>query len=216
MLFLVVVCVILLLSTFVVWYELPKSKNNSSGLEQGTTLPKNIGDFALVSKNAVSTEGKVQVLFIGSEACPYCTALSWAVYDALKTEGGQWSHVTYVYSNATDIYPLTPGINFSEAVYSSSEIVLEGYEVTDEHWQTLQVLNVSINNIFLKYDPTKSIPFILIDGLYLHVGKSFSPALLANMTGERVMSDITNEVNLPISDAIQNESTIIQEVIKAV
>jgi len=65
---------------------------------------KAIGDFTLVSNSILSEYGKIVILFIGAEACPFCAAESWSIVSALS-KYGTWNGLSPIISNATDSIP---------------------------------------------------------------------------------------------------------------
>ncbi|MCL4447384.1 MAG: DUF929 domain-containing protein [Candidatus Thermoplasmatota archaeon] len=58
---------------------------NYNGGNLGSPSPeKAIDDFLLVSNSTMMQRGKVVVLFVGVEACPFYAAESWSIVDALE------------------------------------------------------------------------------------------------------------------------------------
>lgn len=208
-----VIAVILLVSTLVL-VVLPHMDKAPPNLGKNiSSLPSSIGDFRKVSNSSSFIIGKVPVLYIGSEACPFCDAESWSIFNALKADGGTWASITYTYSNSTDTYPNTPGIDFAQASFSSSKIQFNGFEISDVNWKPLQSLNTTDNALFNKYDPNNYLPFILIGDQYVHMGGSFSPEIMSNLNGSTVMNSIDGNPNSILSNCVHNESLIIDNVI---
>jgi hypothetical protein len=148
---------------------------------QRTSLPIDIGDFQKISNKILLSGGKPWILFMGSEACPYCAAESWAIFDYLNQKG-TITNIQYIYSNSSDIYPNTPGISFANSSFESKSIGFTGIEMSNRNWQPLNDINQSDLNLFNQYDSKGEIPFILVDGIYLKLGSSYSPGLLKNQT----------------------------------
>jgi len=104
---------------------------------------KAIGDFILVSNSILSENGKIVILFIGAEACPFCAAESWSIVSALS-QYGTWNGLSPIISNATDSIPKVPGYTFANATLESSQISFVEVELTTTSWdQKLQSLNSS-------------------------------------------------------------------------
>ena len=179
----------------------------------GTPLPANIGDFYKISSTPSLMGGKVSVLLVASEACPYCAAESWAIYMAMASYG-TWSGVQYIESNSSDIFPNTPGLTFLNYAYESSSVVFNGFEVSNRNWEPLQKLNFSDQGIFSEYDQNENIPFVLIGGVYLLEGSSYSPGLLKNLTPAEIMKNISSNHNNTYLKAIDNGSNTIKQIIK--
>lgn len=143
---------------------------------------KAIGDFSLVSTNQSTQNGQIAILFIGAEACPFCTAESWAIVASLQ-QSGSWENLSQVVSNATDSIPSVPGYSFTNATLSSDNISFREVELTTTSWShNLQAPNASESTLFHEYDPQGLIPFFLIGGEYLHIGSAISPRLISGMS----------------------------------
>lgn len=175
-------------------------------------LPLSIGDFTKVASNTYLPDGKVPVMFIGSQACPYCAAESWSIYLALESFG-TFGSLSYLYSNASDSYPDTPGIDFMNATYQSSSVAFFCYYTTNRNWQPLQPLNATDQALMSKYDSTGHIPFILIGNVYLRIGASYSPSILSHLTGSQVMSMLESGGVLQTTGEIVNESATVKQVV---
>ena len=186
----------------------PGSKLN----KVSTPLPANIGVFVKISSTPSLMGGKVPVLLIASEACPYCAAESWAIYKAMASYG-TWTGVQYIESNSSDIFPNTPGLTFLNSAYESPSVVFNGFEVSNRNWEPLQKLNFSDQELFSEYDQNKNIPFVLIGDVYLLEGSSYSPGLLKNLTPTEIMKNISSNYNNNYLKAIDNGSNMIEQVI---
>ena len=203
----VVVAVILLVSIYVVL-----TQTNNSSPPQGPE--KAIGDFNLVSTVPSMQNGKIVVLFIGAEACPFCAAESWSIVNTLS-QYGMWSGLSRVVSNATDSIPSVPGWAFANASLSSNQLVFEEVETTTTSWdQKLQSLNSTDSQLFQKYDPNGAIPFLLIGEMYLHMGSAVAPNQLSGMNWYKCYN--LSKVNGTFHDQIVGEVSNISKVINYV
>ncbi len=145
------------------------------------TPPKSLGYFSLVSDHVIESNGKIVILYIGAEACPFCAAESWSIVEALQAFG-TFEGLTQSVSNATDGIPSVPGYSFVNASLISSSITFWEIEETGSSWtQTLQTPNSTEDSLFKLYDRNGSIPFLLIGGVYLLLGSEVSPLPMANM-----------------------------------
>ncbi|QRF76316.1 hypothetical protein Thermo_01834 [Thermoplasmatales archaeon] len=188
-------------------------KGSSSDNTRSSSYPASLAGFSRVSSFPSLIGGKIPIIFVGSIACPYCAAVSWSIYSSLTSGGGSWSGLAYVSSNSTDIYPDTPGLNFANASYSSSTIAFYGYETSNRNWQPYQSMNATDQYLFSEYDPSGHIPFILIGGLYLHIGGFYPPSVLANASCSTLMSWLTRGTGNAITENIHNVSVNITSVI---
>ena len=66
-----------------------------------------LADFKLVSGNRMIQSGRIVVLFVGAEACPYCAAESWSIVASLG-QYGIWKGLSPIISNKTDSIPSFP------------------------------------------------------------------------------------------------------------
>lgn len=195
-------------------YELEFSqKRTPAGNSISGYYPSLLDGFSKISASPTTIDGKIPFLFIGSMACPHCAEMSWSVYSALKLVGGTWNSLGYIYSNATDQYPNTPGLSFANATYYSSAIAFLGYEISNRQWEPYQTLNNTNQALFSEYDPSGGIPFILIGGMYLHIGDFYLPSILANTTANAIMSWLSGGTSNTITENIHNVSANITNVI---
>ena len=82
-----VIAIVLFLVVYIALFQ-----TNDSGNSQQSE--RTIGDFSRVSNSPLTDDGKVVVLSIGAEACPYCAAESWPpfeVYLILKSSFNKYS-----------------------------------------------------------------------------------------------------------------------------
>lgn len=182
-----------------------------TGSTGDSSLPASVGNFSKVS-SLVKYSGKIPVLFISSEACPYCAAESWVLYYALS-HFGTWSGAQFMYSNASDIFPNSPSLSFVNASFTSQDVSFYGYETSNRSWQPLQSLNSSDNELFTEYDPDGNIPFVFIGEMYLEIGSSYSPRLISNMTGQQVMNGIGSDTQTQISSTVNSQADYVIQIL---
>lgn len=174
-----------------------------------------IADFSLVSSSPMTQNGKVVVLFIGAEACPYCAAESWSIVSALA-QFGAWNGLSRVVSNSTDSIPDVPGYSFANSSLISSQVVFEEVETTTTSWdQRLQSMNSTEISVFNEYDQQGSIPFLLVGGMYLHVGAAVSPQQISNMNWDKAynLSESQGNFHNQIESELGNISRVINYMI---
>ena len=66
--------------------------------------------FATVDGTALTQNGKPEVLYIGSEYCPFCAAQRWAMVNAFS-RFGTFTGLTTTHSSSTDTDPNTPTLH---------------------------------------------------------------------------------------------------------
>jgi hypothetical protein len=132
---------------------------------------------------AWASNGAPVVFFYGATWCPYCSASSWAIYKALS-EYGTVSGASLYHSSLTDIYPGTP------------EVILAGVSLGTKNGHGPGVdfqAAEDTTNVDGSYPGTSSctqqayvssyaggIPFLVVNGQYVHLGTLIDPANLAS------------------------------------
>jgi len=170
--------------------------------------------FATVDGPALTENGKPEVLFIGSEYCPFCAAQRWAMINAFS-RFGTFSGLTTSHSSSSDSYPNTPTYTFYGSTYTSKYIAFTSVELqhnyrtgnsTTGDYVTLQTPTAAQNTIMADYDPGSGdggpIPFIDFGNKYAQVGNisPLTPQLLAGKTWAQVATAM-NEPTSAIGQA---------------
>ncbi len=124
-----------------------------------------------------SSSGLPVVFFYGSVACPYCAASSWALYGALS-QFGSVSGWTYGTSSPTDVYPDTPEISLVSASLASSYVSIDIRETNDPSQITMPSVNAVEQAYVNAYNSGGGIPFLVVGGVYIHVGTLVDPGAL--------------------------------------
>jgi hypothetical protein len=173
--------------------------------------------FATVDGPALTENGKPEVLFIGSEYCPFCAAQRWAMINAFS-RFGTFSGLTTSHSSSSDSYPNTPTYTFYGSTYTSKYISFTSVELQHNYrtgnsssssvpYVTLQTPTAAQNTIMADYDPGSGdggpIPFIDFGNKYAQVGNisPLSPQLLAGKT----WAQVATAMNQPTSTIGQAE-----------
>ncbi len=206
----IIVSFALILTVLFIWHETGHHFRDQPVLPINN-FPSSIGSFLKVA-TPTEHQNKVAVLFIGSIACPYCAAESWVLYESLQ-HFGKWSGTRFIYSNATDKYPNTPGLEFSNASLTSSKVEFSGFEIYNRNWEPLQTLNSTDSKLFSEYDQSVSFPYILIGNAYLELGSSFSPSILSNLTCQQVLNYINSGGHGQIPSTISEQVNYTMQVL---
>jgi hypothetical protein len=160
--------------------------------------------FATVDGPALTQNGKPEVLFIGSEYCPFCAAQRWAMVNAFS-RFGTFTGLTTTHSSSTDTDPNTPTLTFYGSHYTSNYISLVTVEMehnyrignstnTSVAYAPLQSPTSAEEKIQTAYDPGTYIPFLDIGGKYAQVGNltPLTPTMLDGLTWQQVATDMSN------------------------
>jgi hypothetical protein len=144
--------------------------------------------FATVDGPALTQSGKPEVLFIGSEYCPFCAAQRWSMVNAFS-RFGTFTGLKATHSSSTDVYPNTPSFTFVGSTYTSKYITFTPVEEYGaESNIPLQTPTAAQQALGATYDPGGSIPFIDLGNKYVEVGNlaPLTPPMLAGKTWAQV------------------------------
>lgn len=137
------------------------------------------GGWEFAANPVWTQNGEPVVFFLGSIACPYCSASSWAIQGAVWNFTTQHSGATYGVSKTGDAYPQTPEVRLDSISASGPYISWDGREGSDPNEITTPDLGCPESAYVNTYDPGGSIPFLVIGGQFLHSGTIIDPALLS-------------------------------------
>ncbi len=129
--------------------------------------------------NGLWTEnGRPVVFFMGSAACPYCSASSWAIRGALDLFGGL-DGTGYTTSAPDDSAgPNTPEVTLYGSTLGGTYLTWLPAEDSDNQVIQQPALTPAEQSYLSAYDATGSIPFLVFGGIYIHVGTFVEPASL--------------------------------------
>lgn len=192
---------------------IPASIFNAVGVTSDTapaSAPKMIS-----GQPGITFDGKVGVLYVGAEYCPYCGAERWALAAAMARFGSV-SGLETMTSSCTDVDPCTQTFTFEHARFTSPYITFEAREIysnvplpTGDGYEPLQKLNRQQTTIFSTYDTSKftggtgggSFPFVDVDNRFLIDGASYSPAILQGQSRSQIAAGLAT-ANSPVTRAI--------------
>ncbi|MGI0053585.1 MAG: DUF929 family protein [Thermoplasmata archaeon] len=132
--------------------------------------------------------GRPVVFFMGSAACPYCSATSWAIRGALDLFGGL-DGAGFTTSSPTDSAgPNTPEVTLYGTSVGGSYLYWMPAEDSDNQVIQQPALTVVQQSYVAAYDEVDgesgSIPFLVFGGQYSHAGTFVEPGSLT--TGGQV------------------------------
>jgi hypothetical protein len=171
----------------------------------------------------LTINGKLAVVFVSEESCPFCAAERWSLAVALS-HFGIWSHLGTTTSSATDVYPDTATLSFRTAHYQSTELTLRTTELTDNAGRPLQAqtpLDASLIGTFdvppyvNSADQSGAVPFLDIANRYVLAGAQYDPQVLAGLSAAQIASQLSNPAS-PVAAAIDGSAQVIVAAINQV
>jgi len=164
----------------------------------------------------LAIDGKLGVVFVSEESCPFCAAERWALTVALS-RFGTWSQLGITRSSATDIYPNTATLSFRVAHYTSPKLTLRTTELTDNVGQPLQAQTPLDAQLIGTYDvppyvnsvdQSGAVPFLDIGNRYVLAGAQYNPQVLAGLSATQIASQLSNPAS-PVAQAIDGSANVI-------
>lgn len=158
-------------------------------------------------------DGKVMVVYVGAEYCPYCAAERWVMTYALS-QFGTFSGLSQIESSSTDVFANTNTLTFYKSSYSSSTVDFSATEVEDRNMNALQTPTAQVENIFTTYDrppytvEAQQFPFLFIGGRYVLNNTSYSPSLLAGLSWDQIATKLKDPAD-PVTKAIVGNANIL-------
>ncbi|MBV9282178.1 MAG: DUF929 family protein, partial [Chloroflexi bacterium] len=160
--------------------------SSGSGAESGASTalgpPANIvaspplGQFRRAGRK-LTLGGKPELLFVGAQYCPYCAAERWAVVKALGQFGSFSGLKAGANGQGEGGFNLIPTFDWLKATYSSRYVSFDHKDVQDRNHNPLQALSPQEQSLFNRYDPTGSIPMVLVGG-YVMDGSGYDPSAI--------------------------------------
>jgi len=126
--------------------------------------------------------GKPVVFEYAATWCPYCSASSWAIYKALS-EFATVTNIQTSHSASNDVYPGTPEVVISSLSLGSKNgnlpgVELQAVEDTSGVDGTLPATGSCYQQAYVSAY-AQGIPFLVVNGQYMHVGSLVSPQNLS-------------------------------------
>jgi len=129
---------------------------------------------------AWTQNGAPVLFFYGSVACPFCSAASWSIKMALD-RFGTLSGTSYLSSKADDYAPHTPEVVLAGTSYQSQYLSFIALESTDDNNIVAPSPTSCVEQAYVAaYNPGGSVPFLVVNGQFIHVGATVEPASLGS------------------------------------
>jgi hypothetical protein len=164
----------------------------------------------------LAINGKLAIVFVSEESCPFCAAERWPLVVALS-HYGTWSNLGSTRSSATDVYPNTATFSFRAAHYHSADIALHTTELADNAGRPLQPETPLDAKLIAAYDvppfvnsadQSGAVPFLDIANHYILAGSQYDPQVLAGLSAAQIASQLRNPSSL-VARAIDGSAKVI-------
>jgi uncharacterized protein DUF929 len=182
--------------------SLPSASSSGNSASSSIALFAGLSAPTVVYGSPLSSGGKPEVLYVGTEFCPYCVAESWSLIVALSRFG----HFTGLHISRSpsfeDIAPID-GWTFYGSSYTSSYLAFAPVETrsnvlvkpTDDpgsvnSYRPLQRLTPPEQAVMTQYDKPQQTPFIDFGGTAIELGSGVEPADLAGLTWSQIAADL--------------------------
>jgi hypothetical protein len=164
----------------------------------------------------LTIDGKLAVVFVSEESCPFCAAERWPLTVALS-HFGTWSGLGVTRSSVTDVYPGTATLSFRAAHYSSAELTLRTTELADNVGHPLQPqtpLDVKLIGTYdvppyvNSADQSGAVPFLDIGNQYILAGAQYNPQVLAGLSAPQIARQLSDPES-PVAEAVDGAAQVI-------
>ncbi len=160
---------------------------------------------------ALTAGGKPEVLYVGSEFCPFCAAERWPLIVALS-RFGHFTALDTMQSSADSLYPDLQTFTFAGASYDSRYLTFTGVELYSDTADSLGVysrlatLTPAQAALVARYgagggtggsgagggsDPATATPFVDVADKLVATTSGFSPVLLLHLSQPAIAASLT-------------------------
>jgi hypothetical protein len=189
--------------------SLPSASTAGNAASSSIMVFAGLSAPTVVHGSPLSSGGKPEVLYVGTEFCPYCMAESWSLIVALS-RFGRFSGLSTSRSPSFEDVPPIDGWTFYGSSYTSRYLAFAPVEThsnvlvkpTDDpgsakSYRPLQRLRPDEQAVMSQYDKARQTPFIDFGGTAIELGSGIEPTVLAGLT----WSQIAAELRRPASTA---------------
>lgn len=215
----ILVILIVGMGAFFLLYSSPTAKVTEQPINQQTesqSFPvKTLGNYYKYSSAPSGVDGKVRILFVGAEFCPFCAAERWPIVEALSQFGTFNGLKETTSASFNEPFLDLPTYNFMGAKYDSSFVKFDHKETADRNFRPLESLTSEEESLFNAYNPRGSIPFLFIagqNGVFVQVGAGYSPGTIRGLTFSQIKSELNNP-DAKTTQSITREANIITALI---
>jgi hypothetical protein len=146
------------------------------------------------------SQEKPDVLFVGSEYCPFCAAERWPLILALS-RFGTFSSLHDMESSTTSVFPGLQSFSFFGASYTSPYLTFTGIEIysdvaaTNGVFTKISTLTPGQQALVAHYQSAGgagTYPLVDIDNVMVSTTSGFSPAAILRVSRPTILNDLKN------------------------
>jgi Domain of unknown function (DUF929) len=178
--------------------------SSSSAYSSSIAISLGAGEPSPAGPNALPlfSGGKPEVLFVGTEYCPYCIARSWPLIVALS-RFGQFSGLSTIRSAHFDGIAPVDGWTFYGSTYTSPYLAFAPVEThsnvlvspkadqgNPKSYRALQPLTPVEQAVVSQYDSARQTPFVDFGGTATALGSDVDPSSLAGLSWNQIAADL--------------------------
>jgi hypothetical protein len=184
----------------------------------GAPAPDAPGPVVLSGQAPLVSHGRAEVVYVGSEFCPYCAAVRWSLVVALS-RFGTFDHLGQTRSSPAESFPGLQTFSFDGASYRSRYV---SWSAVEEYGPTLDATlpagfpvlhqpGSEAQSLMARYGPDApagaggpaTLPFVDIGNRVLAEGAGigFSPGAIQGVSLAQIATDLS-EPTSPVTEAI--------------
>ena len=153
------------------------------------------GPAILSNQPPLTLNGKPELLYIGSEGCPYCAMQRWGLIVALS-RFGKFSNLHLMQSLTTE-RPEVRTFTFFGSHYSSPYVSFVPVEAfsnipSSNGFAQLQPLSAAQGDLFATYDQEGTFPFVDVANAYTSWYSTVLPEKLAGMNWTQILGSLSH------------------------
>jgi hypothetical protein len=167
----------------------------------------------------LTSQGRTEVVYVGSEFCPYCAAVRWSLVVALS-RFGSFSRLGQTRSSSSEAFPGLQSFSFDGASYRSRSVAWSGVEeygpsldtAVPVGYRLLHKPSAEAQTLMDRYGPddaaawsggTATLPFVDIGNRVLveGAGIGFSPGVIQGLSLSQIAADLSQPTS-PVAEAI--------------
>ena len=162
--------------------------------------------LSINNSTALVVNGKVGVVYIGADFCPYCAINRWGLVIALM-RFGNFTGLKYMQSGAHDVYASTATFTFENSSYVSDSVYFDPVETADINGNVLSTPDPLQMALMKEYDKSGNIPFTVFGNKSILVGPMATPQSIQSSNWAQIIAQL-NDTNSPVSQALIGSANI--------